>query len=127
MRFIPYAYIGYPYHPQWQAYYPQTVQNQEFQFPPVDTETLHVSAEKFQTIMKEARLLIDKMIDNPSFSKDLMSAAQLSNEKKVLELIRSTGVTVNVSTQFTPTGIQIEFDNSESDMGCCKLNINLLW
>ena len=77
--------------------------------------------------MGEARLLIDKIVSTPEFATELMDAAQLSNQKRVEELIASTGVKVKVETTYTPSGIQIEFDNSELGGGCCKLEIGLLW
>ena len=126
MYSIPYIYVAYPYYPQWQAYNNQSLQLQN-QFPPVDTRQLHSSAEKFQEIMREARLLIDKIVNTPSFAAELMDAAQQSNQKKVEELIASTGVTIKVETTFSPTGIQLEFNNSEMGAGCCKLDISLLW
>lgn len=132
MHFIPYSYIAYPYYPHWQAYNNKQLQSYpslklQNSFPPIDTKKLHSSAENFQEIMREARLLIDKIVSTPSFASELMDAAQLSNQRKVEELIASTGVTVKIETTFSPTGIQIEFDNSELGGGCCKLDIGLLW
>ena len=93
----------------------------------MNTKQLHSSAENFQVIMREARLLIDKIVSTPSFAFELMDAAQLSNQKKVDELIVSTGITIKAETTFSPTGIQIEFDNSKMGAGCCKLDLSLLW
>lgn len=133
MYFVPYSYVAYPYYyPQWQAYnnesvHPRISLQSQNQFPPVDTKQLHTSAEKFQEIIREARLLIDKIVSTPSFASELMDAAQLSNHKKVDELIASTGISIKVETTFSPTGIQIEFDNSKEGSGCCKLDMSLLW
>ena len=125
MYVIP--YIAYPYYyPSWQVYNNKSLQLQT-QFPPVNTKQLHSSAENFQVIMREARLLIDKIVSTPSFAFELMDAAQLSNQKKVDELIVSTGITIKAETTFSPTGIQIEFDNSKMGAGCCKLDLSLLW
>lgn len=133
MYFPPYSYVAYPYYyPQWQTYNNQSppthtsLQSQD-PFPPVDTKQLHSSAERFQEIMREARMLIDKIVSTPSFAAELMDAAQHSNQMRVKELIASTGVTVRVETTFSPTGIQMEFDNSEMGAGCCKLDMSLLW
>ena len=99
----------------------------QYQYPPVDTEKLHESAEKFQELMNQADLLIDKLSSDQVFAKDLMSSAQEANESKVNELIKSTGITIDVKTTFTPTGIQIILDNSDSGGGCCNLLIGLKW
>ena len=56
-----------------------------------------------------------------------MSAAQKSDKNKVNQLIRSAGVTINIKTTFTPTGIRIILDNSEVEGGCCDLMIALRW
>ena len=124
--------MAYPYYPHWEAYnhtqfHSPVSLDLKSQFPPIDTKRLHSSAEKFLEIMGEARLLIDKIVSTPEFATELMDAAQLSNQKRVEELIASTGVKVKVETTYTPSGIQIEFDNSELGGGCCKLEIGLLW
>ena len=56
-----------------------------------------------------------------------MNEAQLSNMKKVEELIKSTGITVNVETVFTPAGIHIRLDNAEIQGKCCQLTMLLHW
>ncbi len=96
-------------------------------FPPVNTEQLHTSAKRFESIMREVDLFIEKLLISETFATELMDAAQLSDHNKVNELILSAGVTVHVKTNFNPTGIQIEFDNTEQGEGCCKLTISLLW
>ncbi len=99
----------------------------QIQFPPVDIEQLHSSAAKFQEIMKEASLLVDKIVNSPEFAYQLMNEAQQSNKEKVEALIISTGIQVKVHTKYSPTGIHIELDSSENAGGCCKLNMGLLW
>ena len=97
------------------------------QFPSVDIKQLDVSVYKFQTLMRQADLLIDKLGNDPEFSKELMGAAQQSDRNKVNQLILSTGITIKVKTTFTPTGIRILLDNSELEGGCCDLLIALRW
>lgn len=96
-------------------------------FPPVDTARLHVSAQRFKELMQQANLLIEKIANSDEFAHQLMHEAQLSNTKKVEELIISAGITLKVNTSFTPTGIRIELDNSENQGGCCKLLMSLHW
>lgn len=127
MYFIPYPYVAY-YSPQWLGYHAQAPPlPYQDPFPPVNTKRLHSSAERFQKIMEEAGLLIDKLVSTPAFAKELMDAAQQSNQEKVDALITSAGITIKVKTIYNPTGIQFEFDHSEGGAGCCKLNMNLLW
>ena len=52
-----------------------------------------------------------------------MSAAEKSDKNKVIQLIREAGVSIHVTTTFTPTGIRIILDNSEVEGGCCDLMI----
>lgn len=133
MYVIPYSYIAHPYYyPQWRVHNNQSLQagtslQLQNQFPPVNTKKLRSSAERFQEIMREAHMLIDKIVSTPSFAAELMDAAQHSKQKKVEELIISTGVSIKVETTFSPTGIHMEFDNSELGAGCCKLEMGLLW
>lgn len=100
---------------------------QEDVFPPVDTKTLHTSAKKMADLTKQANYLIDKIIEAPKFANELMNAAQLSNKNKVHDLIQSTGITSKINTHYTPSGIRIEFDNSDKNDSCCRLNMSLHW
>ena len=78
--------------------------------------------------MKQADLLVNKIVNSNEFAFELMDAAQLSNTKKVEELILSTGITIKLKTNYTPTGILIDLDNSEDDEGgCCQLRMALKW
>ena len=110
------------FHPHWIA-----TQNVPNPFPPVNTQRLHASAEKMLEVIKQSQLLINRIVDAPGFAHDLMDGAQLSNQKKVDDLIQSTGITSKVTTTFTPSGIHIELDNSEEIGECCKLQIALRW
>ena len=112
----------YYFHPHWIA-----SQNAPNPFPPVNTQRLHASAEKMLEVIKQSQLLINRIVDSPDFAHDLMDVAQLSNQKKVDDLIESTGITSKVTTTFTPSGIHIELDNSEKIGECCKLQIALRW
>lgn len=127
MYYSPYAYMAYPfYRPDQTVYQSNAVQVQNT-FPPVNTENLHVSAERFQVLIRDARLLTDKIVSDPAFASDLMNAAQLSDQKTVDQLIQSTGISIKTKTYFSPTGIRIEFDSTEIGEGCCKLDMRLMW
>ncbi|MCU9612378.1 hypothetical protein OEV98_02225 [Caldibacillus lycopersici] len=100
---------------------------QQNPFPPVNIQQLDQSARKFQALIKEADLFINKIISSSSFARELMNAAQLSDKKKVEELIKSVGISIKVSTNFTPTGIHITLDNRDMPGRCCELVIALNW
>ncbi len=127
MYFSPYAYMTYPFYRTNQTVYqphPFQVQNS---FPPVNTEKLHVSAERFQILIRDARLLTDKIVSDPAFASDLMNAAQLSDQETVDKLIQSTGISIKTKTYYSPSGIRIEFDSTEIGESCCKLDMRLMW
>ncbi|KPH71762.1 hypothetical protein AFL42_14315 [Oceanobacillus caeni] len=105
----------------------QSTVRQQNQYPPVDTEQLDKSVHKFQDLMKQANLLLAKLAEDPVFAKELMSAAQQSKSEKVNKMIESTGITIDVKTSFTPTGIRIILNNSEIAGQCCNLLIALRW
>ncbi len=115
------------FHPLWIASEWTVSQNSPNPFPDVNTQRLHASAGKMLEVINQSQLLINRIVESPDFAHNLMDAAQLSNQKRVDELIQSTGITTKVKTTFTPSGIQIELDNSERLGACCKLKIALRW
>ena len=115
------------FRPLWIASEWSVSQNNPNPFPPVNTQRLHASAGKMLEVIKQSQLLINRIVDSPDFAHGLMDAAQLSNQKKVDELIQATGITSKVTSKFTPSGIHIEFDNAETLGECCKLQIALRW
>lgn len=133
MHYISYPSLAYPYfHPRLATAskvtsHVNTVLDRENSFPPVNTKRLNTSAQRFQVLMEQADLLIDKIISSNEFAHELKTAAQLSETKKVEELILSTGITIKVKTKFTPSGIQINLKNSDEGGGCCDLLMTLHW
>lgn len=97
------------------------------QYPSIDIHQFDVSVHKFQQLMRQANLLVNRLADDPEFAKALMWAAQQSNADEVNRLIKSTGITIKVLPTFTPTGIRIELDNSALEGDCCRLLIALRW
>ncbi|WP_053599400.1 hypothetical protein [Bacillus sp. FJAT-18017] len=113
---VDFTYYNYPWHAP-----PQR------QFPDVNISQLNVSLRKFQELMNQANILINKMATDSNFTKMLMTAAQKSDKNRVNQLIRSTGITIKAETTYTPTGIRIVLDNSGPEGGCCDLLIALGW
>jgi|GEM_PF-1177367 hypothetical protein len=97
------------------------------EFPPVNIAGLEYSARRFQQLMKEAQLLIGKIVESSDFARQLMGAAQESNQQRVDQLIRSTGISVRFRTDYSPSGIRIYLDNAEKEGGCCELLLGLRW
>ena len=124
MRSVPVNYVPTPQYydadQQWDLSVPR-------HYPQVDTSQFENSVTRFQKLIKEADLLINRLASSREFATQLMSAAQKSDKNKVNQLIRSTGVTIKIKTTFTPTGIRIILDNSEVEGGCCDLMIALRW
>ncbi|MFC5587480.1 hypothetical protein ACFPRA_00975 [Sporosarcina soli] len=137
MHFYAYPYLPYPYvhpgqlviaPPSYHAYrQTEAIVDPHSTFPAVDTNKFNHSAQKIQSLTKQMDLFTNKVIASPQFAKEIMEAAQLSNTARVHELIISTGVTVKIETQYTPTGIIIEFNNADTDGGCCHLRMVLPW
>ena len=103
------------------------LQNEEDPFPPVNTDLFHSSAHKVKELTKQLGLLVGKIVNSPEFAYELMNAAQQSNKDEVDQLIKSIGITSKVKTRYNPTGIQVDFDNSELGGSCCHLSVSLHW
>ncbi len=131
MHYNPYPHWAYPYsNPRWlynEHLQPQTVLRPPSPFPSINTQVLNTSAQRFQELLKQADLLAGKIVNSKEFAHELMEAAQLSNTKKVEELIVSTGITLKIKTYFSPSGIRIELNNAENEGGCCNLLMKLQW
>lgn len=144
MYYNPYPNLVYPYcYPPGivtvpDRYNPEYIQaplqsshqiqpQRQYQYPEVDIQQFEKSAQSFQQLIKQADLLINKLARSKEFARELMSAAQKSDDKKVNELIKSTGITIKVKTSFTPDGIRIILDNSKLEGHCCQLLIALRW
>ncbi|MDS9471197.1 hypothetical protein [Sporosarcina pasteurii] len=100
---------------------------EEHLFPPVNTSQFNASAKEYKALLKEAQILIEKILNSPDFAQTLMHEAQLSNQQKVDELIASTGITLKVKTTYSPSSVHIEIFSEESKSGCCILEMKLYW
>jgi hypothetical protein len=126
------AYVySYPNVPYRTNYYYSTSQpygyNQVRNYPEVNPDMLMKSAEKMRVLVHDATLLLNKISISKTFSIDLMAAAQQSNNKKVEEMIRSTGVKNTPSIAYTPDGLKLKFSGNVENVDCCHLGIDLRW
>ena len=92
-------------------------------FPTININRFEASVKQMQKIMQQTRLLIDKIASSDQFAKDLMNAAQHSNNETVEQLIKSVGITIEFKTKYTPDGIQIILIEKD----CCSLTLLLEW
>ena len=129
---FPYSYNyrqqGFmPVPPGYLAMPPQTPQNARSPFPQVDTRKFNESAKRFKLLMIQANLFIDTLTASDDFAHRLMDAAQRSDKTEVERLVRTTGVTIKLNIEYTPSGIRIDFSNSDAASGCCTLRMPLSW
>ncbi|WP_102028515.1 hypothetical protein [Salirhabdus sp. Marseille-P4669] len=110
-----------------QGFVPNFTNPYRQQYPPVDTAQFTKSAEAFQSLMIDAKRIIDQFATSKQFAKNVMEHAQKSDTKTVSKLIKETGIKNPVRVKFTPDGINIELDASVEDVDCCKLVMALHW
>ncbi|MGG0668724.1 hypothetical protein [Sporosarcina koreensis] len=96
-------------------------------FPQVDTRKFNESANRFKQVMNQANLFIGTLTSSNEFARKLMDAAQRSDKTEVERLVRSTGVTTKYNLDYTPSGIRIDFSNSDAENSCCTLRMALSW
>ncbi|MBM4760982.1 hypothetical protein [Bacillus sp. B15-48] len=96
------------------------------QYPPVDETTFIQSVETIQIIARDASTILNKLSDR-TFAHQLMTAAQQGNQNEVNRLMNSIGISSQVNTSFTPTGIELKLQNSTANGQCCTLTMFLKW
>ncbi|WP_153731409.1 hypothetical protein [Sporosarcina obsidiansis] len=123
MHRFPYFYS--PYYHLWPFSTEAQAVNDSSHFPPVDTKKFQFSAHEFHQLMKQANSIINQIEHSPQFAKELMQAAQQSNQVKVEQLVSSIDESVLVETRYTPDGIQMKYRDKKGM--CCVLTIGLGW
>lgn len=98
-----------------------------FAYPAVDTQIFFHSIKSFPPLMEQGSLLLKRLGDT-SFAQKIMEAAQQDNKTLVEHLIRSIGLTVPVTTQYTPSSVTFNLhSHEEHHVSCCALSITLKW
>lgn len=123
-NFFPPSNNYVPYVQQPTYFVPYPIQRQ---LPPVNPSTFMTSAKHMRIIMKDASILLDKMSDSRKFSLDLMSAAQNSDQEKVKQLLKDTGVQSMPKVSYTPDGLKLVFSSFVEEVDCCHLSLSLRW
>ncbi|WP_435559971.1 hypothetical protein [Neobacillus sp. LXY-4] len=114
---VPGYFHGYYHYP-----YPRT-------YPPVDTKTFSSSVQKFRILMEQGSILLAKL-GEASFETKMMTAAQQGKQAEVEKLIKSIGLRVPVTTQYTPSAIKFTLQTPPEPNNfnsCCSLTVSLKW
>ncbi|MGP4081456.1 hypothetical protein ACTWQL_16240 [Pseudalkalibacillus sp. R45] len=91
-----------------------------------DVTQLKYSAKSFLLPAKELQGFLETVAERKGFAEQLKKAAELSQNKKVHDLIKSTGVVTEFSTKLNPEGIQITFQPDHID-ACFNIKLSLCW
>ena len=113
------------YYPVWPFSAYAQAANDASPYPPVDTKKIQSSAHEFHRLMKQATTLVNKIEQSPQFSRELMQAAQESNQAKVDQLIASIDETAIVEIRYNPDGIHLKYRDKNGT--CCILTVELGW
>lgn len=120
-----YYYYSYPYLPGYPNYYYMNYPQPRV-YPPVDTKKFASSIKSVRLLMEQGSILLDKLAE-ASFETKIMMAAQTGNKSEVEKLIKSIGLKVPVTTQYTPTGVKFILQSVAGPANCCSLTVSLMW
>jgi hypothetical protein len=107
------------------TYYPSTLYNRQMES--VDSTLFNKSAIEMEKLMRDASLILTKIVESKEFGKQVMAAAQESNLKEVERLINSSGIHSVVDTSYSPDGLNLKFTSNVENTECCKLTVALRW
>jgi hypothetical protein len=96
-------------------------------YPEVNATLFRTSADKAISLMEDANLVMTKITSSDSFSSELMTAAQQSEQKEVERLIQSTGIKKKPKITYNPDGITMNFVDYAGDKECCHIITQLRW
>lgn len=126
MHYNPYHYHYQNPYPH-QYFYPSFPQPYAYrQYPEVDETMFLKSVEAFQTITKEASVILNTLSDS-DFAHKLMTAAQQGNQQEVDRLMKSIGINTPISTNYTPSGLELKIHADVQGSQCCTLTMYLKW
>lgn len=122
--------LQYPIYP-WVQSYPTYMVNYQVPrtYPPVNTKIFASSVKSFRLIMEQGSILLDSL-GNLAFANKLMTAAQQGKNAEVDRMIKSIGLKVPITTQFSPTGVNfiLSTDSTQNQSGnCCSLTFSMKW
>lgn len=97
-----------------------------FTYPAVDTKIFFQSIQSFRPLMKQGSLLLERLSD-PSFAQRMMETAQQGKKAEVEHLVKSLGLSVPVTTHYTPSGVTFTLHSYADQHPCCTLSVSLKW
>jgi hypothetical protein len=126
-----YEYMIYPTYPPLPTYatFPILQYLPRAPYPKVDTKIFKESVKSYRFLMEQASLLLDRLGDS-TFAYMMMDAAQQGKKTKVESLIKSIGLKVPLSTEYTPSGVIFTLHsqaNQYTQISCCSLTISMKW
>ncbi|MGE7603192.1 hypothetical protein ACQKL5_11870 [Peribacillus sp. NPDC097675] len=84
------------------------------------------SAKSSQSLMDDAKKVVDMIATSKPFSTRLMAAAQESKTAAVTDMIKKTGVKTVPDIKYNPDGIRFDFYPKSGEVNC-HIIINLKW
>ena len=106
--------------------YRTTITPNERSLTNTDPDLFIKSAKLSQSLLQDAKTVIDTFANSKPFSKRLMTAAQESNKTVVTTMIRQTGVKTVPDIKYTPDGIHLDFYHKTGE-DLCHIIVNLKW
>lgn len=98
-----------------------------FTYPAVDTKIFTHSIKSFRPLMEQGSKLLARLSE-PSFAQNMMEAAQQGKKAQVEHLVKSIGLTVPVTTHYTPSGVTFTLHSqTDQHIPCCTLSVSLKW
>ncbi|MCC3355744.1 hypothetical protein [Bacillus sp. REN16] len=95
--------------------------------PEVDPTLFKESAEEMRILMRDASVILAKLADSKDFAKQVMAAAQASNDQEVNRLLKTTGIQSHVKATFNPDGLNLQLEASIAGTKSSLLTIALRW
>ncbi|RSD27533.1 hypothetical protein [Mesobacillus subterraneus] len=96
-------------------------------YPEVNAALFRTSAEKAIALMADANLVMKQILTSDSYSKNLMEAAQKSDQQEVERLVQSAGIKKKPKITYNPDGITMNFVDYVDEKECCHIITQLRW
>lgn len=91
-----------------------------------DPDLFIKSAKMSQSLLQDAKKVIDTCANSKQFSTRLMTAAQESNKAVVTSMIRQTGVKTVPDIKYSPDGLHLDFYPKNGE-DICHIVVSLKW
>ncbi|WP_261132369.1 hypothetical protein [Bacillus sp. Marseille-Q3570] len=94
--------------------------------PPNNVTQLKHSAKSFLLPAKELQGFLETVVEKEGFAEQLKKSAELNQNEKVRNLIKSTGVVTDFTINLNPDRILITFQPEAAD-ACFNIKLSLCW